>query len=288
MFSKTDLNLGNLSKTIILNKRDYAWVRKDYTYPYPWRFAAPLPIEFHRVPMQWPLSFYGGSEWDDVLIPIPENWNVWSETELCRNIKFQDKKPHIVFRGTLTGPTMDHTNPRLAACLALKDKPWANVKLSDWTSRERLELEDGVLRIRLPPPPSVKFGTRMTMLEQTQYEVLLYIDGHVASSRKAWHLCSGSLVLCLRSISPCDKQWFDRDWLMVSAPYCADKKQFLITDTTTHFECGIEELEDAAQCLLALDILVKMRIRSNCLTKAEATFSKEHMSAVLRNAILYC
>jgi hypothetical protein len=60
MFSKTNLKLGTLTKTIILNKRDYAWVRRDQTYPYPWRFGTALPIEFYDVPMQRPLSFYGG------------------------------------------------------------------------------------------------------------------------------------------------------------------------------------------------------------------------------------
>lgn len=277
MFSKTNLQLKNINKTIILNKRDYAWCKKDQTYPYPWN-SAKLPIEFHTVPMQKPLSFYGGKEWNDILIPIPEHWNIWSETELCR--KINEKIPKIVFRGTLTGPFTDLRNDRIMAYNKCKDIPWADVKLTDWTSRERVIQENGILHIKYPPLP-IQLGSKLTMIEQSKYEILLYIDGHVASSRKAWHLCSGSIVLCIKSSSQCPQQWFDSEWEACSYP-------FTITETTTHFECGIDDLVVAAEYILNLTKEIKSNIRKNCLTKASKTFSKENMIEVIKNAILVC
>jgi hypothetical protein len=119
------------------------------------------------------------------------------------------------------------------------------------------------------------------MIEQSKYEILLYIDGHVASSRKAWHLCSGSIVLCMKSSSQCPQQWFDSEWEACSYP-------FTITETTTHFECGIDDLVVAAEYILNLTKEIKSNIRKNCLTKASNTFSKENMIEVIKNAILVC
>ena len=277
MFSKTNLQLKNITKTIVLNKRDYAWCKKDQTYPYPWNKNS-LPIEYHNVPMQRPLSFYGGNEWNDILVPIPEHWNIWSETELCRNII--EKIPKIVFRGTLTGPFTDLRNQRLMAVSQFKTIDWADVHLTDWTARERLEMENGILNIKFPPI-SNSLSLKLTMMEQSKYEILLYIDGHVASSRKAWHLCSGSMVLCIKSSSQCPKQWFDSDWEACTYP-------FEIKATTTHFECDIQDVVKAADYILKLNSEIKTQIRKNCLSKAKMTFSKENMTRVLENAIICC
>lgn len=275
----TNLQVGNINKTIVLNKRDYAWSKKDQTYPYPWNKNI-LPIEFHKVPMQTPLSFYGGDAWNDILVPIPEHWNIWFETELCR--KITEKIPKIVFRGTLTGPFTDKRNDRIMAIEKCKNISWADVKFTDWTSRERLEIENGILNIKFPTlADSWKFGRKLTMIEQSKYEILLYIDGHVASSRKAWHLCSGSIVLCIKSSSQCPQQWFDSEWDVCPYP-------FTITPTTTHFECGIENVLDAANFILHLPKEIKSNIRNNCLTKAQKTFSKENMIKILEHAILVC
>jgi hypothetical protein len=289
MFSKT--NLGQLTKTIILNKRDYAWVRKNQTYPYPWRFDDILPIEFYKVPMQKPLSFYGGENWDDILIPIPEHWNVWGETELCRDIKLKNKIPHIVFRGTLTGPNINIQNDRIKANIDFKNIAWADVKLTDWTSRERLQIENNILNIIFPTftRSDISFGPKLTFLQQSNYELLLYIDGHVASSRKAWHLCSGSIVLCLKSKSYCPKQWFDDEWDTTAAIYNLEKKQFDINNnTTTHFQCDIDTVVEAASFILNLDQNIKLEIIQRCLQKASHTFSKENMAKIVKDAILKC
>ena len=145
-------------------------------------------MEMHR-----PLSFYGGEDWHDILIPPPEHYDIWNR---CANLRKIKKNSMAIFRGTLTGKYTDNRNARVQVC-SLKHKR-LDAGFTAWTNRERaINLKDAYLEISLPPLSPLLFP-KMTLEEQAAYGIQIYIPGHVASSRLAWQMCSGSAVIMIR------------------------------------------------------------------------------------------
>lgn len=190
---------------IIINIRDFPWLRRDSRVPFTFCDDL-LPDEFFEVEMQYPLSFYGGPLWFDILIPPPEHLDIWKKTEHLRRIPKNDK---AVFRGTLTGRYTDERNARVRVC-NLKH-PRIDAAFTAWTNRERVRsLENAVLHIDMPPLP-LPLSPKMTMEEQAAYGVQIYVPGHVASSRLAWQMCSGSVVIMIEDDCVAPDMWFSKD-----------------------------------------------------------------------------
>ena len=272
----------NISKTILLNRRDYPWLRHDRQMPFP--FLTEKVDDKFLEKMQRPLSFYSGPAWEDICIPVPETWTVWEDTQECRKLSFAERKTKIVFRGTLTGQETDERNPRIAACRILSNNKFADVALTDWTVRERV-----TSKIEFPPPIDHSLlGRKMSIKDQCSYKFLLYIEGHVAASRLAWHLCSGSIVLAIKHTTSANTQWFTKHFRETCSVF---QNGFFIADSTEWFECTIQDLPRALEFLVQMDEMepeVLSRIASKCVQRAQNVFQKNHMMLDIARAMEHC
>lgn len=271
--------------TLVVNPRDFPWCKKDQSVP--WTFAkAWLPKQFFGVPMQRPLSFYGGPDWLDVLMPLPEHWNVWKETESLRTVKRRSDIAVGVFRGTLTGRFLDARNPRVRLCELSKLHPGLlDARLSAWTARRRvLGVEAGsVLHVQEADKDESLLGPSLTKEEQAQFQVLVYAPGHVAASRLAWQLCSGSVVLMVRDPScVAPDMWFTTpEFYSRVAPFAHGS--FQTTTTTLAFSCDVEDTLSALETL-SMKKETLDAARDRCLEWAKETFRQTHVKAALQTA----
>ena len=271
--------------TLVVNPRDFPWCKKDQSVP--WTFVkAWLPTAFFGVPMQRPLSFYGGPDWLDVLMPLPEHWNVWEETASLRRIPRRCDIPVGVFRGTLTGRYLDARNPRVRLCELSKQHPsLLDARLSNWTNRRRVvALEGHTLYTEEALIPNAEWmGSNMTKEEQCAFKVLVYAPGHVAASRLAWQLCSGSAVLMVHDPScVAPDMWFTTaDFDARVARFVNGK--FITTPCSIAFSCNVE---DALQALDALRLQPEMleRVTDSCVEWASKTFVHDAVKGALKAA----
>lgn len=258
---------------VLVNRRDFPWVKTDGTLPYTF-LRGPLPQVFCSL-KELPLSFYGGRMWRDMLIPPPDHWSVWKDTESLRRQPFATRKRTAVFRGTLTGKHMDDRNVRIALCKVRHTL--LDAGLTAWTRRERISLKDGNLQV-IAPPPSMPLVPSLTREEQAHYQVLIYAHGHVASSRLAWQLCSGSLVIALDS--PCDapEMWFSDK---------IPKWRFRVGETPPHDACFLETtLGSLIPCLewCLANSEVTHQIVQTCLSTSSKVFHTERLRQALQHA----
>lgn len=283
VFSELALPRG-LWGRVIINRRDWPWVRADGRHPWPWRDAW-LGPEWFEVPLQRPLSYYGGPLWADLLIPPPEHWTAWADTAACRALgPVSRRRRTVMFRGTLTGRHMDARNPRISVPRALRAAGVpCDAGLTAWTARERVEVQGTEVRVVFPPPCTEPLVPALLPREQSECAVHLCLDGHVASSRLAWQLCSGSVVLLARDpAQPVPDMWFSRD--MEVAHWGSNG--FDVTAATHMFQCTPDEAPAAAAWLLDrvahMDDLVA-RLLAHC----ERVFSRPHMLGVVRTAVMH-
>jgi hypothetical protein len=270
---------------LIVNPRDFPWCKKNQSVP--WTFLkAWLPDKFFNVPMQRPLSFYGGPEWLDVLMPLPEHWRVWEETRPLRLIHKRSDIPMGVFRGTLTGRFVDERNVRIQlGSLSCQHPALLDAKLSGWTNRYRVSgCRDGVLYAEEPSVPEHRLlGVSLSKEEQSMFRVIVYAPGHVASSRLAWNLCSGSAVLMVRDPScVAPDMWFTTAEFDARIASFVDGK-FVTNASTIAFACHAKDVLQALD-VLRLDADLLVSVTRCCLQWAETTFAAEAVKAALKKA----
>ena len=269
--------------TLVINPRDFPWCKKDSSVP--WTFVkAWLPPAFFGVPMQRPLSFYGGPAWSDVLMPLPEHWNVWADTEPLRSVERREM-PIGVFRGTLTGRFLDARNVRVRLCELSKLHPsLLDARLSAGTNRRRVaRVEGDVLHVEEAERQLSLLGPSLSQAEQAAFKVLVYAPGHVAASRLAWNLCSGSAVLMVRDPScAAPDMWFTTPDFDARVARFVDGA-FVSNASSIAFACDVEDV------LVALDVLrlnpkLLETVTRSCVSWAEKTFAHEAVKAALRKA----
>ena len=275
------------SPPLIVNPRDFPFCKADGKVP--WTFLeAPLPSE-HKEKMQKPLSFYGGQKWTDILMPLPEHWNVWKECESLRCIPRDSGLSTGVFRGTFTGRFLDDRNVRMQLAKFSKQHPGVlDAGFSKWTNRLRVVTfvpESSTLVIEAPPSVDVSLlRPEMSREQQCKHDVLVYAPGHVGSSRLAWQLCSGSAVL------------------MVDDPSCAAPDMWFMSEkfqsNIVRFSEGVFQASNGiafactpSDVLQALEALKRSpdllsRVRASCLHWAEQMFSQLSVQKHLQQACL--
>ena len=151
---------------------------------------------FHGRPLATILSFYGSDSYNDRLWPPIEHWTL--------NVPLMAKTIRkAVFRGTLTGLSFHADNPRLY--LARLNDPNINAGLTAWSNRDRVH--NGIVSYY---GPSVFLAQSLSIEEQCKYAIIIYAHGHVSSSRLAWNLLSGSLVVCIESECTAPLQWLHK------------------------------------------------------------------------------
>ena len=184
-----------------INKRDYPHLRLGGTEPYA-RFLGTDALARERYASYAPiLSFYTGTAFADVPIPLPEDWrlvcgggggvdsgSVWARAA-----------PIAVFRGTATGNGVTpETNVRLRLVLYSAAHPdVCDCKLVGYNYRDKVVHADangitvGCVDASTLPP----LAPYMSLAAQAAaYKYILYADGHCAANRY------GSLMQCRRPI----------------------------------------------------------------------------------------
>ena len=188
-----------------LNKRDGPLHSNDpRRHPSLW-----LPPQAHDHHRQWTLrcgihvpvlSFYGGPQWRDRLIPSPEDlqWMLSPpDVKYQASVPWNDKCGVALFRGSSTGQGITaKDNARIHLC-SLEPCSWLDAKLTGHNSRFRV-CRDGI--VRAPPSASRKARQEarqyfMPLQEQEKFKYIVYVDGHAASSRLGTMLRMGSVTL---------------------------------------------------------------------------------------------
>jgi serine/threonine protein kinase len=167
--SEGDSNVGNVKNMLeelcnnfkvpdiefFINRRDFPILTKDGTEPYNHIWGSNHPLVSHSYDKYLPiLSMSKTDKYADVLIPTWDDWariqsyekKYFPETvqdySATFDIKWSDKKPTAVFRGTSTGCGVDlETNPRLKlaylSTLTYGGVPYLDAKLTKWNLRPR-------------------------------------------------------------------------------------------------------------------------------------------------------
>lgn len=162
------------------------------------------------------LSFYGSDLFADKLWEPPEYWlarlGSHFSSELGSHILHRPfdgqgqtaikaslgpkwpqgpKIPKAVFRGTLTGLYMDLRNVRLRLVKESMENPEKlDAGLTSWSPRDRISTNaDGLTTVSYNGKPDwLTFVKPMSPWAQAHYATIIYVPGHVASSRLYWHL----------------------------------------------------------------------------------------------------
>jgi len=200
----------------VLNKRDSPLLRSNIReHCFPALGKTQMPPVFIR-PTRPPLSFYTGPEWSDIAFPLPEAWS-WSTASdkdgggflLQRCFKdngilsredFFAKKERAVFRGTATGAGMGLENQRLRLCALHLEALDAGI--TAWNKRDKVM--GGIISFQ---SPLGSLMAAMTPRLQSEYRIVVYVDGHQCASRLVWQLASGCVILKVASgpltLAPC-------------------------------------------------------------------------------------
>lgn len=161
------------------------------------------------------LSFYGSDLFDDTIWEPPEYWQANNEflaylygrqgpeepfagqarssvkASLSAKWPQGPKLQKAVFRGTLTGLYMDLRNVRLRLVKESLDVPHLiDAGLTAWSPRDRIWTDsDGITTVSYNGPPDwLKLVEPMSPWAQANYATIIYVPGHVASSRMYWHM----------------------------------------------------------------------------------------------------
>lgn len=186
---------GQKDCVVFVNRRDFPLHSKlGSSFSDAFGHCPEVPM-FHGRALSTILSFYGSESYNDRLWPPVEHWTL--------NVPLVPKTIlKAVFRGTLTG-SFDVQNPRLY--LARLNDPNINAGLTAWSHRDRIR--DGIVQYY---GPSVFLSQSLSIEEQCKYAIIVYAHGHVSSSRLAWNLLSGSLVICIDSECTAPLQWLHK------------------------------------------------------------------------------
>ena len=247
-----------------VNKRDYPHMRVDGGEPYA-RFTGVRALVREAYSAHAPvLSFYGGAEFADLLMPLTEDW------KLCcaaagghlppppppSRAAFDAAAPRAVWRGGATGygVTLD-TNPRLRLlALAQRLPALLDVGFTGVNCRDKL-LEGGTQLGFLSTTTAAALTplcSFMSLAEQAErFQCVVYVDGHCAANRY------GSLMRCCRVIlkvtstqlADCGEQWLfpdlrgvcvEEDGVGVVAAACEAADHFVIHANLCNLEATLQ------------------------------------------------
>jgi hypothetical protein len=224
MFKELCANRKIPDMEFFINRRDFPIITKNSTEAYDHLFGDDHPLISHKYDKYAPiLSMVTTNEYADIPIPTGDDWARVSACENkffgkdCRiypnfkefNIKWEDKKPTAVFRGTSTGcgVTID-TNMRLKlAYLSVitppdKDGPLLDAGISKWQLRPRkIKGEKYLQTINVPDitKKGVKLVSFLSPFEQSKYKYIIHIDGNVSAFRLSSEMSMGCCILLVNS-----------------------------------------------------------------------------------------
>jgi hypothetical protein len=207
-----------------INRRDFPLLHSKKFEPYDdlWD-SSTQPLISHNYEKYLPIfSMSKKDEFDDILIPSHEDWarvqsknNIFFKNSLrsCdttsqNEIKWENKKPIALFRGSSTGRGVTiETNMRLKIAylsslnkIDEKDKnPYLDAGITKWNLRPRkLKASNKLQTIKIEDLP---FGLTefMKYEDQLNYKYIIHIDGHVSAFRLSKELLMNSVILLVEN-----------------------------------------------------------------------------------------
>jgi len=206
-----------------INRRDFPILTKNYYEPYYdiWD-SEKHPLVSHKFDKYLPiLSMSKKEHYADVLIPTHEDWSrvqfkegkyFVKSSRSCDDdnftIKWEDKKPIAVFRGSSTGSgvTID-TNQRLKiayiSSLNKIDKtdnlPFIDAGITKWNVRLKKLMNQTELKTIDVDKLNLKLFPTLTYEEICGYKYIIHIDGHVSAFRLSSEFSMNSVLLIVES-----------------------------------------------------------------------------------------
>ena len=204
-----------------INRRDFPLHTTNCSEPYfdIWN-SDKKKLQSHEYDKYCPiLSVSKSNLFEDILIPTHEDWSRVQSLEniyfpatrtshVEKDVKWVDKKPIAVFRGSSTGRGVTiETNQRLKisymSSLNLIDEkdnlPYLDAGITKWNLRPRkLSGNRKLQTIKIESLP-FKLVPYLTLEEQSEYKYIVHIDGHVSAFRLSSELSTNSLLLIVES-----------------------------------------------------------------------------------------
>lgn len=200
-----------------INRRDFPILTLNGTEPYQDIYGNDEPLRSHLYRSYSPiLSMCSRNDFADVLMPTWEDWtrnstgkffsNVYREYQQEFKVRWDQKKPTAVFRGSTTGcgVTVD-TNMRLKISKMSLDSPIENGErlldagITKWNLRPRKVKNEKYLQTISPKDINLSLVKELSPEKQSEYRYIVNIDGHVSAYRLSLELNMGSVVLLVKS-----------------------------------------------------------------------------------------
>jgi len=206
-----------------INRRDFPILTKNYCEPYYdiWD-SENHPLVSHKYDKYLPiLSMSKKERYADVLIPTHEDWSrvqykegkyFVKSSRSCDddtfNIKWEDKKPIAVFRGSSTGSGVTiETNQRLKiaylSSLNKKDESdnllFIDAGITKWNVRLKKLMNQTELKTIDVDKLNFNLVPTLTYEEICEYKYIIHIDGHVSAFRLSSELGMNSVLLIVES-----------------------------------------------------------------------------------------
>ena len=199
---------------IFINKRDYPHLRRDGGEPYS-RFTGQDELVRERYRAYAPiLSFYGGTDFADLLMPLTEDWKLTAAPlPPVDHGAFMRAAAVAVWRGSATGYGITpESNPRLQLWAYARAHPDCALDVAFTAVNARDKLIDG--GTQLGYLYGVELGAFVSAAEQAaRFRYVLYVDGHCAANRYGALMASCRVILKIASVqdADCGNQWLFPD-----------------------------------------------------------------------------
>ena len=208
---------------LFINRRDFPLITKNGFEPYYnlWN-TKEKPLLSHNYNKYLPiLSMSTAENFTDILLPSYDDWirvqnknNIWfprasQDYNYNFHIKWKDKIPTAVFRGSSTGSGVTiETNQRLKVSYIshmlekennINEISYINAGITKWNIRPKKIY--GHEYLEFLDPKTLPFGlvNKLTPLEQSKYKYIIHIDGHVSAYRLSYELSMKSVILIVKS-----------------------------------------------------------------------------------------
>lgn len=251
-----------------LNKRDFPILSKHGYEAYEVFFGEKTPLVSHVYDKYVPiLSMNSSDEFADIAIPTWDDWcRVAYQTEkklfskdflTCPSekefdsIRWEEKKPTLIFRGTSTGRgTRIDNNIRLFyASMSTKEMKDENGNLlmdcgiTKWNLRPRKASFHEPLTTIFLDELNIPLKSFMSPLEQAHYKYILHLPGHTCAYRLSLEMYFGSVIF----IYPCKQKLWFFDWLKPWEHYIPLSEEFSEEDVLKKLKWCRENDEKAQQ-----------------------------------------
>jgi len=202
-----------------INRRDFPLLTKKGFEPYYHLWdTMEKPLISHCYDKYSPImSMCSFDNYSDILIPLHDDWirvqgkenkffpRSSQKYEYNFDIKWEDKIPTAIFRGSSTGSgvTIEKNQRLKLAYLSYIQKneniPYLDAGITKWNIRPKKVMGNPYLQtIDLEKIP-FKLVSKLSPLEQSKYKYIIHVDGHVSAFRLSYELSMNSVILIVKS-----------------------------------------------------------------------------------------